>query len=107
MPEFRPEDQPNLEELIPEIVLAIPEGRVLSYGQVAAIAGSRAARAVGKFMAHSDGSLPWWRVVRADGTIPEPLAPIALEHYRAEGTPLRWGTEHYRVAREAFAPEEF
>lgn len=97
---------PALEELIPEIVAAIPAGRVMSYSQVAAHAGSRAARAVGKFMAHSDGSLPWWRVIRADGTVHESLAAAALEHYRAEGTALRWGPSGFRVARAAFVDAE-
>lgn len=44
----------------------------MSYGQVAAAAGSpRAARQVGGILRHYDGddSLPWWRVVNNTGTI--------------------------------------
>ena len=33
--------------------------------------------------------LAWWRVVRADGTLPEHLRSRAAEHYAAEGTPMR------------------
>jgi alkylated DNA nucleotide flippase Atl1 len=33
--------------------------------------------------------VPWWRVVRADGTLPQCHQRSALEHYRVEGTPLR------------------
>jgi methylated-DNA-protein-cysteine methyltransferase-like protein len=44
----------------------------MSYGQVAAVAGSpRAARQVGGILRHYDGddSLPWWRVVNNAGHI--------------------------------------
>jgi alkylated DNA nucleotide flippase Atl1 len=33
--------------------------------------------------------VPWWRVVRADGTLPQCHQRRALESYRVEGTPLR------------------
>jgi O-6-methylguanine DNA methyltransferase len=52
------------------IVAEIPVGRALSYGEVAALAGSsRAARAVGNIMRNNrDPQLPCHRVVRADGS---------------------------------------
>ncbi|PYY37599.1 DNA-binding protein [Curtobacterium sp. MCJR17_055] len=71
------------------VVRAIPPGRVMTYGDVAAVLGSRASRAVGKVMAHEGVDLPWWRVVRAGGLPPVRHEARALEHYRAEGTPLR------------------
>lgn len=54
------------------VVASIPQGRVASYGGVAALAGSPgAARAVGSVLsaldAHTD--LPWWRVVGSGGRI--------------------------------------
>ena len=54
------------------MVQRIPAGRVASYGQVAALAGSPgAARAVGWTLASTpDGNiLPWQRVVNASGRI--------------------------------------
>lgn len=75
------------------IVDDIPPGRVMTYGDVAAELGSRGARAVGRVMATEGSSLPWWRVVRADGRPPSGHEDAALEHYRAEGTPLRWVLE--------------
>jgi alkylated DNA nucleotide flippase Atl1 len=33
--------------------------------------------------------VPWWRVVRADGSLPPSHRTTALEHYLAEGTPRR------------------
>ena len=52
-------------------VRAIPKGKVVSYGQIAAKIGSpRAARQVGTILRHSElGSLPWWRVVNNQGYI--------------------------------------
>lgn len=82
-----------------EVVASIPEGRVMSYGDVAATIGSRAARGVGQVMAYHGDGVPWWRVVRASGHPPECHEGRALEFYRAEGTPLRWSREGsgYRV----------
>lgn len=81
-----------------EVVAAIPEGMVMSYGDVAAALGTRAARAVGTVMAHYGSDVPWWRVVRASGHPPIDHESRALEYYRAEGTPLRWsGDGGYRV----------
>jgi alkylated DNA nucleotide flippase Atl1 len=71
-----------------EIVDAIPAGRVMTYGDVAAALGSRAARVVGQTMAQFGSDAPWWRVVRASGLPPVGHEERALEHYRAEQTPL-------------------
>ena len=80
-----------------EVVEAIPEGRVMTYGDVAAAIGSRAARGVGQVMAYYGGDVPWWRVVRASGHPAADHETRALEHFRAEGTPLRWANDVYRV----------
>lgn len=71
------------------VVADIPRGRVMTYGDVAAELGSRGARAVGRVMATEGSGVPWWRVVRADGRPPAGHEDAALEHYRAERTPLR------------------
>ena len=70
-----------------ELARSIPTGRVMTYGSLAAALGSRAPRAVGRIMAHSEG-LPWWRVVYADGHILPHYWAEAIERYREEGTPL-------------------
>ncbi len=52
------------------IVRSIPEGKVVSYGQVALYAGlPRAARQVGWILNGTEGriDLPWWRVVNTKG----------------------------------------
>lgn len=80
-----------------EVVENIPEGRAMAYGDVAAALGSRAARAVGQVMAYYGSDVPWWRVVRASGHPAIDHESRALEHYRAEGTPLRWSGDAFRV----------
>ena len=71
------------------VVEAIPSGRVMTYGDVAAAIGSRAARAVGQTMAYYGSDLPWWRVIRASGHPAVGHESLALEHFRAEGTPVK------------------
>jgi alkylated DNA nucleotide flippase Atl1 len=80
-----------------DVVAAIPEGRVMSYGDVAAAIGSRAARGVGQVMAYYGSDVPWWRVVRASGHPAIDHEARALEHYRAESTPLTWTRDSFRV----------
>ena len=61
-------------------LLAIPAGRVSSYGVLAALAGyPRHARHVGKLLASApDGAgWPWFRVVSSSGHIARPGTPQA------------------------------
>jgi alkylated DNA nucleotide flippase Atl1 len=62
----------------------------MTYGDVAAALGGRAARAVGQTMAYYGSDSPWWRVVRASGHPAIGHEARALEHFRAESTPLKW-----------------
>lgn len=81
-----------------EVVAAIPAGRVMTYGDVAAALGSRAARAVGQVMAYYGSEVPWWRVVRVSGHPAIDHEARALEYFRAEATPLKWSRDGvYRV----------
>lgn len=75
------------------MVESIPPGAVMTYGDVAAAIGSRAARAVGQVMAHYGADASWWRVVRASGHPAIHHEQRALEYYRAEGTPLTWSRD--------------
>lgn len=50
------------------LVAQIPEGRVMTYGQIAALCGNaRAARIVGGVAHFGDPYLPWQRVVNKSG----------------------------------------
>ncbi|RMI36139.1 cysteine methyltransferase [Streptomyces triticirhizae] len=73
------------------VVERIPEGRVLTYGDIAGVVAEGGPRQVGTVLARYGGAVPWWRVVRADGRPAPGHERRALEHYRAEGTPLRPG----------------
>jgi alkylated DNA nucleotide flippase Atl1 len=91
-------DEPPFVERVLAVVESIPPGHVMTYGDVAATLGSRAARMVGQIMAYYGSDVPWWRVVRASGHPPVNHEHIALQHYRAESTPLLGvGTAVYRI----------
>lgn len=69
----------KFKEKVYEIVRMIPEGQVVSYGQVALMAGvPRAAIQVGWVLHISDESdkLPWWRVINNAGRI----STTCMEH---------------------------
>lgn len=76
-------------EAVLAIVESIPRGRVTTYGTIAEALGRYGARRVGNVMATHGGSVPWWRVVRADGTLPPSHEDGARPHYLDEGTPLK------------------
>lgn len=78
-------------ERVLSLVERIPRGRVLSYGLIAGILDEGGPRQVGSVMAYDGGGVPWWRVVRADGSLPRSHIGRAQEHYREENTPMRPG----------------
>ncbi len=82
------EPTPYVERVL-DLVERIPPGRVMSYGDVAEYLGAGGPRQVGRVMARYGGGVPWWRVIRADGSPPPGHEREALRRYRAEGTPLR------------------
>ncbi len=75
-------------ELVLSVVEEIPWGRVTSYGAIAGVVGG-GPRQVGAVMARHGGPVPWWRVVRADGSLPPSHEENARPHYLDEATPLR------------------
>jgi len=75
----------DLDERVLRAVERIPYGRVMSYGDVAAAAGLRSGRTVGRVLAMGAGDVPWHRVVRADGTCAPHIADEQVARLRAEG----------------------
>lgn len=58
----------NFRDRVEALVAQIPEGRVMTYGEIAALCGNaRAARIVGGIAHFGDPSLPWQRVVNKSG----------------------------------------
>jgi methylated-DNA-protein-cysteine methyltransferase-like protein len=99
-------------------VRRIPEGEVCSYGEVARRAGlPRRARLVARILAgNTDPTLPWHRVLRADGRIALPIDSagyreqyqrlqgegVTLKHGRVQAVDndidaLLWGPAHSRA----------
>ena len=75
-------------------IRAIPEGFVRSYGDVS----PGAPRFAGTVLSGTDDpDLPWWRVVRADGSLAKADRQRAL--LEAEGVPFRGARVDMRVAR--------
>jgi methylated-DNA-protein-cysteine methyltransferase-like protein len=66
-------DELGFRQSVWAVVRAIPSGKVLGYGDVAGLMGSpRAARQVGYALAalpYDNRDVPWWRVLRSNGTI--------------------------------------
>jgi alkylated DNA nucleotide flippase Atl1 len=84
-------DREAFVEQVLAVVESIPPGRVMSYGAIADAVGVGGPRQVGQVLALYGGPVPWWRVVRADGSPPACHAGEAYAHYRRERTPLRQG----------------
>jgi alkylated DNA nucleotide flippase Atl1 len=76
-------------EAVLSLVETVPSGRVTTYGALADAVGSRGPRSVGRVMSTYGGSVPWWRVVRSDGSLPPSHDEEARIHYLEEGTPFR------------------
>jgi O-6-methylguanine DNA methyltransferase len=71
--------------LVLHAVAQIPHGRVMTYGDVAEFAGVRSPRSVGKALAADDGSVPWHRVLRADGSLAPHIYTEQRQRLLAEG----------------------
>lgn len=97
-------------EAVLRVVESIPPGRVMAYGQIADVVGQGGPRQVGAVMSTYGSGVPWWRVVRADGGLPQCHQNGALEHYRVEATPLRGaaagglGSTRVHMARAGWEP---
>ncbi len=80
------------------VVAQIPRGRVMTYGQIAALCGSaRAARIVGGIAHFGDPKLPWQRVVNKSGGLASGYPGGRAghkEHLESEGVTV---SDDYRV----------
>jgi methylated-DNA-protein-cysteine methyltransferase-like protein len=62
------EEISSFRQRVEAIVAQIPKGRVMTYGQIAALVGNaRAARQVGGVAHYGDPALPWQRVINKQG----------------------------------------
>ena len=74
-------------------IRAIPEGFVRTYGDLS----PGAPRFTGTVLRTTDADVPWWRVVRADGSLTQGERQRAL--LEAEGVPFRGTRVDLRTAR--------
>ena len=98
-----------------DVVARIPPGRAMTYGLVAEVVADEliarhgrargGPRQVGHVLARTDADVPWWRVVPAHGAPAPHLAERALEHLRAEGTPLSADGTRVRLRAAVWFPE--
>lgn len=99
----------QFKQAVCEVVRRIPEGRVMTYGQVAAFCGApRAARLVGQIAMFGSDDLPWQRVVYKDGRLAgafpggrshqaallEAEGVQILPDYRVDVDKLLWEPQH-------------
>jgi alkylated DNA nucleotide flippase Atl1 len=85
----RSHDPQQLAQRILACVESIPPGRVMTYGDVAEYVGAPSARIVGRVLALDDGSVPWHRVMRSNGTLAEHLYTEQRQRLLAEGVRFR------------------
>lgn len=80
---------------IVDVLLALGEGEVTTYGDVADVAGyPKRARFVGHVLAHSaelPDELPWWRVVNAAGRLVPGHEAEQAQLLRGEGVTVHEG----------------
>lgn len=86
------------------VVEAIPRGRVMAYGDIAKALGV-GPRQVAKVMAtRVDDGVPWWRVLRSDGTCAPGVKTQQVKRLRGEGVAMRAGG-HVDMARARVVEE--
>jgi alkylated DNA nucleotide flippase Atl1 len=78
-------------EAVLAFVERVPSGHVVTYGLIADHLGQGGARQVGRVMSLEGAAVPWWRVVRANGTLPPHLMLDAQREWSAEKTPVKRG----------------
>lgn len=82
----------SFRERVEALVRRIPPGRVMTYGQIAALCGNaRAARIVGGIAHFGDPELPWQRVVNKQGGLAAGYPggrQAHRAHLQAEGVPI-------------------
>ena len=80
------------ERRIVDVLMALDDGEVTTYGDVAEVAGyPRHARLVGRILATTEVAVPWWRVVDARGRLVAGDPRRQADLLSAEGVVVRDG----------------
>ena len=90
-------DRVSVRDEVHQMVRAIPAGRVMTYGQISLLLGSRISPvAVGWMLHRCPDDVPWQRVVNAAGrcsTDRLPDLPQGLQRALLEGEGVRFGLD--------------
>ena len=92
-------DREEYVEAVLTAVESIPEGRVATYGDIAAYVGHGGPRQVGAVMREYGGGVPWWRVIRASGIPADEVGDEQLHRLRSDGVRVADGKVDLRRAR--------
>jgi methylated-DNA-protein-cysteine methyltransferase-like protein len=85
------------EQRIIDVLMALQPGEVVTYGDVAEVAGyPKLSRLVGRILATTDADVPWWRVVNASGRLVPGHARKQAALLREEDVIVRGG--HVKAA---------
>lgn len=77
-----------LVEKVLRAVELVPRGRVISYGDIAALVGT-GPRHVGAILREYGSGVAWWRVVNAAGDPPKHKRDSAFVHWAEEDLPVK------------------
>lgn len=87
---------PVFARLVLDFVDTIPPGRVMAYGDIAEYVDQGTARLVARVMSsYGDDAVPWWRVLRADGTCAPEVADRQIPLLGRDG--VAWRVPEHRV----------
>jgi methylated-DNA-protein-cysteine methyltransferase-like protein len=104
-------NSPGYRERVFEIVRRIPSGRVMTYGQLAEILGEGyTARTVGFVMHAADDTVPWQRVINAQGmcSTGRVILPPDLQQRMLESEGVEFDARgRCDLARYRWTPEEY
>jgi len=103
-------NEPGYNERVFEIVRRIPSGHVMTYGQLAEILGEGyTARTVGFVMHTADDTVPWHRVINAQGACStgRVLLPMNKQQRMLEAEGIEFNArERCDLGRYRWTPEE-
>ena len=75
----------ELRAQLPDLIRAVPAGRVISYGGLGARCRPPISGYIcGRLLARGGGDLPWWRIVAKSGTLPVSKRDPAIAKFQRE-----------------------